>query len=372
MAVKTMRRILFIAEGQLGDCLLLTPAIRAVKNHFPSASISVLVVDRRIVSWSSDDLLAPDEYRKSSALSTNPYVDELFVVSRRSLRSMPLLERVWTETSIVRSLRKRRMDAVVCTFPEDRFALWAFSSGARLRVGQIGQPFHFLLTHLASTTRAEHGVLRYYCDLVRLLGVDVTDLRTEYRVAVDSERWASDFLGSVGVTEGEKLITVHPGATGDYKIWPPDRYAAMIDRLTEHHRIVLCRGMLDDDVVSNIRDALHTNRYIVADTGPNVGHLAALLQRSALCISNDSGPRHLAAALGTPTLALFRRHHQREWGIYPQSDSCRILQGSHPCPVCPAESCHDVIPPEERFGAYCIRMIEVNEACEAAEGIVGG
>jgi ADP-heptose:LPS heptosyltransferase len=367
------QHILFLAEGQLGDLLLLTPALRAVKESFPSSSIAVLVVERYAQQTRPrpfDDLTASASERERNVLATNPNVDELFVVDRQALRAQHGLARLKAERSVIKFIRERGFDTVVCTFPEDRFVQWAFAAGAKNRIGQRRQPLHWLLTHRLEREKAERGVVEYYCDLVRLLGAHVRSTHTEYLIPETSLVWAEDILRAAGVNSSDRMVVIHPGATGDYKIWPPERYAELLDRLaTRGLKPLIVSGELDRDIVNAIGTMAHTGVINVA-TGGTVGHLAAILQRARLCISNDSGPRHLAIAVGTPSLALFRHHHDKEWDVYEHSVRIGIIKGEQPCPACPAGVCRDVIPPNERFGSYCIRQISVEDVLRRVEQVL--
>lgn len=369
------RKILFLAEGQLGDLLLLTPALRAVKESFPSSSVSVLVVERRNSDESKQnpfaDLCATPLERETSILSTNKNVDELFVLSRQALRSLSGTARAKAELDILKFLRRKKFDTVICTFPEDRFAEWAFASGARIRVGQRKQNLHWLLTHKPDIEKAEKGVLEYYCDLVRVIGANVHSTRTEYIIPPSSVEWADNFLNGSNISTSQKLVAVHPGATGNYRIWPPERYAALIDHLsnTLAVKVLLLGGKMDQPVTSAIRR--HLRSSIIEDqTGNSVGNLAAIFRRCSLCISNDSGPRHLAIAVGTPSLAFFRQHHDREWGVYEENERLMTLKSRMPCPVCPPNICMDKVPTGEIFSSYCVRMITVEEVIRWAAPFV--
>ncbi len=371
----SFRKILFLAEGQLGDLLLLTPALRAVKESFPSSSVSVLVVERRNpdkskTKWFSD-LTATAAERAISPLSTNTNVDELLVINRQTLRSLKGLARVKAELDIVRFLRRQKFDTVICTFPEDRFAEWAFASGARMRVGQRKQNLHWLLTHTPAIEKAEKGVLEYYCDLVRAIGAQVQSMHTEYNIPPSSVGWADNFLKANNISTSQKLVAVHPGATGNYKIWPPERYAALMEFLLSvpETKVLLLVRDFDLPIISAIKRNLRS-AVIEIETGDNVGNLAAILRRCVLCISNDSGPRHLAIAVGTRSLAFFRQHHDREWGVYEENDRVMTLKSSQPCPVCPPGICMDKIPPDEMFSSYCMRIVGVDESIACAEGII--
>jgi len=356
-------RVLFIAEGQLGDLLLLTPALRALKKTLPDSYISVLILERG--SSETPRGLPLVRIGTETVLSTNLNVHETYVVSRAGLRSLRGLARVWAELNIVHFLRSKRFDTVVCTFPEDRFTLWAFASAADVRVGEKRQGFTGLLTHALSIHKSERGVLEYYCDLVRALGVSVELTETEYIIPSSALEWADSFLRESGL-EKSRFVAVHPGASGDYKIWPPERYSELIDRLqsTTDIRVLLCRGSQDDEIIAAIRACLKS--AVIEAKPESIGNLAALLKRSALCISNDSGPRHLAVAVGTPSLSFFRQHHSREWRIYPDSPRCVTLESRERCPVCPSGECLDRIPTGERFGSHCLRDIPTETVTKTA------
>ena len=257
---------------------------------------------------------------------------------------------------------------MICTFPEDRFAQWAFASGARIRVGQRKQGFHWLLTHKPDIEKRERGVLEYYCDLVRAIGVKVRSTQTEFTVPEASIQWANASLNRNGIAPGDRFIAIHPGASGEYRIWPPERYAALIDHLQTNlgAKVILLPGPSDVPVVSAIKANLDSE-IIEVHTGRNVGNLGAILQRSSLCITNDSGPRHLAIAVGAPSIAFFRQHYDREWGVYRENERCVILKSDSPCPACPSGVCLDKKPDGEQYGSHCVRFVSAEEAIRKIE-----
>ena len=119
------RRVLCIAEGQLGDLLLLTPALRAVKESFPSSYLAVLVLQRRrydVAPASGDSSVPPPISGSTSVVLRNdPHVDEVKEIDRSGLRELSGLRRLRSELGIIRWLRRQEFDTVICTFPEDRF-----------------------------------------------------------------------------------------------------------------------------------------------------------------------------------------------------------------------------------------------------------
>jgi ADP-heptose:LPS heptosyltransferase len=362
------RNILVLAEGQLGDLLLLTPALRALKTTFSDSRISVLILQRR--GGRSPDSLHPglvheaDPRGTAGVLTSSSAVDGVFELHRDALRGLKNVHRVRAESGVIRWLRRQKFDTVVCTFPEDRFAILAYLSGAKLRVGQRRQNLRWLLNLTPDIEKRERGVLEYYCDLARALGAEVDSTATEYVADSEAMNWAKECIAEQ-CGEGAAPVVIHPGASGDYKIWPPERFAALVDRLQELDLpVLLCGGHADRDVMQQVRSGVrHTVPAVV--TEGNLQKLAGVFARSALVVSNDSGPRHLAVAAGARTLALFRRHHDREWNVYPETVRCRILRGGEDCPACPSGVCADRVPEGEQYGSHCIRMITVDHAVAA-------
>jgi ADP-heptose:LPS heptosyltransferase len=367
-------RILFLAEGQLGDLLLLTPALQAAKESFPDSSISVLVVNRRNADESKEhpfsNLAASPFERESSVLSTNTNVDELLVLSRQALRALHGIARIKAEISIIGYLRRKKFDTVICTFPEDRFAQWAFASGARIRVGQRKQGLHWLLTHKPNIEKSERGVLEYYCNLVRTIGANVTSNKTEYVIPESSLQWTKELFHSKSIASTEKVVAIHPGASTEFTIWPPENFAAVIDHLTNNldAKVLLVGGRGDQPATDAIKQHLHSS-ILEIETSSRVGDLAAVLQRCTLCMSNDSGPRHLAIAVGTPSLAFFRQHNEiwKEFNVYQESNRIASLRSTGQCPVCPPGVCLDKVPQGERFGTHCLHMITVADVVRRVE-----
>jgi len=366
------RNILVLAEGQLGDLLLLTPAMQAIRDGNPDARITVLIFHRhRTARVGAAHILFHSEGAGSAAvLTSHPAVDEVLEVNRSELRSLRGWERIAAEASLLRQIRKRKFDMVVCTFPEDRFSVLAFLSGARKRVGQKDQSLSWLLNITPAITKKEIGVLEYYCRLAESCGGRVGNRQTKFTVPEEAARRAAGRLGELGMDKSV-WVAVHPGASGDYKVWPPERYAALMDKLQALQIPVLLFGGRADDAVLEAVTKVLAGAVPVIHTEEDVSLLAAYFQRAALCITNDSGPRHLAVAAGVPSLALFRRFHGREWSVYTETGRCATIAGKDACTACPASECLDLVPSPERFGSACIRQIGTEEVLQRALTMLG-
>ncbi len=157
-----------------------------------------------------------------------------------------------------------------------------------------------------------------------------------------------------------------PGASGNYKIWPPENYAQLIQGLSEKEnaKIILCYGEDDSIVIDLIKNNLQKDaetKLVFVNAGNDLNKLAEVFQNCNLTITNDSGPRHLSAALGVPNLTLFRRYHDRAWKVYPENKFTSTIQSKKECAFCNKLECNDRIPKDEMFGSYCMREITVDE-----------
>ena len=364
-----MARVLVLAEGQLGDLLILTPALRALKESFPEGSLTVLVAQRRRYAGEgpASTVLQAASSGTAEVLLRSPSVDTVMEVDRALLRSLPPAARIRAESRILSWLSSGGFTHVICTFPQERFVFWAAATRARVRVGQRSQRRSFLLTHRPDVDRKSGGVLRYYCALAEAAGARVHSLETEYRVGQEGRNWAGTVLPQLGIGADVRPVVVHPGASGPYRVWPPERYAELIVRLQRSGQtVLLCGSPYDRPVVQEVLRHV-PGELPRLDPGPSVDRLAAVLERAALVISNDSGPRHLAVALHTPSLAFMPRFQDREWKIYHDPRRSVVLQGDRDCPLCAGGVCQDRMPEGESFGSACLRMVDVERAWAAVQ-----
>jgi heptosyltransferase-2 len=348
-------RIIFLTRSGLGDLLLMTPAVRAVRESYPSARISILI---------------KQEFRE--VFEHNSDVDETLSFDSRALRGATGWERLREERRNLLQLRRGRFDVAIAFYPEDRTAWWAFLSGARYRVGQRRQPFHFLLNVKVDGDEKKAGVREYFLETVRAINAETSSRQTTFHLSQEEESWARGFIQSHSLDGVKTLIGVHPGASAKYKIWPLENFASVIEELRrrQNTKVLLLQGPDDDEVIQEIIDRM-SPAPIVARTGTKLGHMAALMKMCRLCIVADSGPRHLAAAIGTPTLALFRRNHSAAWRIYTEEEGHCILESADPCLHCPAGRCADKIPTDQIYGAYCLHKISVDEVLSKVREILG-
>ena len=283
-----LNKILFIAEGQLGDLLLLTPAIRAAKKTFPQASISLLIIQRRNNNFNIEQINSLKDVlldNNTNPLINNPNVDEIFIINQNAIRAIKGLKKISLELQVIKLIRQKKFGAVICTFPHDRFLIWSFFSGAKIRIGQSNQSFSFLLTHKINIKKEDSGVLNYYLELVKTLGANIDSLSTEFFINDESKNWFDHFASENNLDyKNQKLIAIHPGASGDYKIWPPENFASLIQRLNEieNTKIILCFGESDLIIIEQIRKNLFKNgesKIIFINTRKDLNKLAVSISK---------------------------------------------------------------------------------------------
>ncbi len=366
-----MRRIVFFCEGQLGDLLILTPAVRAVRQSFPDVHITTIILQRRKYdqSVSSKSIWHTAGLGGTSGVMLgNQNVDRVIEIDRSLLRRRHGIARLLTEIKIIRQLRELAPDACVCTFPQDRFAIWGFLSGAHIRVGQARQKFAWLLTHKPDLSRADLGVRDYYLGLVASIGAETGNRITEFIISSEAHAWASERIKGFSLTGEAKLVAIHPGASGPYKVWPPEFFAELIDRLQNGSgwQVVLCGTEFDREIITAIKRHLNSPVYEIT-FDEDVSRFAAILFRCRLSITNDSGPRHLSVAVGTPSLAFMMKDQEREWKIYEDPAKSLVLQVKGECSVCHSGPCKHLIPEGHLYGAYCLRSIAVEDVLAQIE-----
>ncbi|HXX63202.1 MAG TPA: glycosyltransferase family 9 protein, partial [Bacteroidota bacterium] len=216
--------------------------------------------------------------------------------------------------------------------------------------------------------RHRGGVLRYYCALAEASGARVRSHATKVFLPEGAKRRANEIWRLNGWREGTRIVAVHPGASGLYRVWPPESYASLIDHLQGVRKIpvLLCGSAFDREMVEEVRRCSKTAPRVLPED-VEVLVLGAVLQSCTLCLSNNSGPRHLAIAVGTPSLALIPRFDDLQWKIYEDEQTAGTMQSAQECPGCPSTACWNLIPPGERFGSYCMRALSVEAVRERVD-----
>lgn len=297
-----VKNILLVRNDRFGEFLLNIPAIRAVRETFSNAKL-ILVV-------------SPDTRELAECLT---FIDE--IIEWRQGRH-PFLEKI----RLLRRLRNKRIDIAVMLNSSQDFNLFSFLAGIPVRAG-YDRKCGFLLTHKLKDKKylEERHEIEYNLQLVGLTGA-----RTG---AVDLSLTLGAYSGSELVksflSENKDFIALHPFTSDAVKQWPVDNFRELAEEITGKLMVkVLIIGGKDEEAKS-LELFNNTNKKITNLTGKtSLKDLALILNKSKLLISGDSGPVHLACAVNTKVIALFRNDlagkTPKRWG--PWGAGNRVIE----------------------------------------------
>lgn len=321
-----LRRILVSRTDKIGDLLLSLPVFESFRASFPKAEITALVSD-----------YAADVVRG------HPAVDRVETVEGRQ-DFLPLAHRI----------REMKPDAFVALYPRPALALAAAWAGVPIRVGTAYRWYSLLYNRRVRIHRSacDRHEAEYNLDLARALGATriVTTLR--FPLAREHRDYAIRFLHRHRVAPRERLVAVHPGHRGSALNWSVRRYAEFVRQLTflRGVRVLLTGGRDEAPLLRELLDRMAPwprGREPIAMAGEcGLKELAALYERCAVFLSGSTGTLHLAAAVGTPVVALYcpiPTATPVRWGPWTRGRRVVLLPEGLACPACRVGKCrtHD-------------------------------
>ncbi len=283
-----IERILVIKLRAVGDVVLSTVVLKNLREAFPGVSLEFLT-----------------EKGGAGILEGNPFLNRLHVYDRRTMTGLRL----------IRMVRSRRYDLVIDLFGNPRTALVTRLSGARYRVGFRFRTRTYAYNIVVEPRGAIVHNTQFNLDALEKIGVPVID-RSLHIVPGEQEEASVASFWDRQFPSPTPVVALHSGGGWETKRWPAERFAALADVLqTQYHAVVLLPwGPGEEADVERIRSLMKTEAIIPPAT--NLLELAALLRRCSLMVSNDSGPMHIAAAMGTPVLGLFGPTNPRLQGPF--------------------------------------------------------
>jgi heptosyltransferase-2 len=335
--------VVVFCPNLVGDTVMATPAVRALRQAYPAARLVAVVKPH----------VAP-------TLGGNPWFDGVILFDPRSRDPRHRTLAAW------RHLRAERAGLAVL-FPNSlRSAALAWAAGVTRRVGYARGGRGVLLTDRLSVPRDAAGrrlpvpALDSYLELVRYLGVPVTSSRTELATTAEDEQAADLAWADLGLSDGRPVVCLNTGgAYGPAKSWPDAYFAALARRLateTGARVLVVCGPAEQVAARAIVAGAGHPDVVSLSGRALSLGLTKACVRRSALMVTTDSGPRHFAAAFGVPVVSLFgptaiawtRTYHPHAVHLY-RPVPCGPCQK----PVCPLghHRCMTELTPDDVFQA---------------------
>jgi len=336
--MKQYTNILLIKPGAVGDLLQLTPALRALKRRYPQARVSLLLGSEAAATM----------------FRNNPNVDETVVFDRKG-----------EHASLAGFLRLRERIGragydLVINFQRSNFKAWllasvAFPCGVLVYRKARGRNVHAVVNHL---------------ETLAPLGIDpaTADTSLELFLGPEEQAFAEALFREAGLA-GKTVIALNAGASNRIKCWSTDRFAALANRLVDElgAGIVLVGGGNERDLAEGIRAGM-TSEPLDLVGRTSLLQLGAVLARADLLVSGDTGPLHMATAVGTPVAGLFGAIDPLRTG--PVGEGHRVIRHAEvPCVPCmgrtcrhtPYLECMEKLTTDEVFAAV-VEMLSEREA----------
>jgi ADP-heptose:LPS heptosyltransferase len=325
---RQVKRVLILNFTALGDLLLSTPAIRALKETYPN--------------WRLDLVVNP---AFAAMAEHNPHIERLW----------PFPGRNWRFFQLLGHLRQEQYDIAIILHGNDPEASLLASAAAPVIIGSAGSPLGFAYSATIDRLDPLEHAIEHRLNYVRRLGADTCDKGMELVLPPGEEARAQAILSRHFGSPPAGLMAFHPTGSGAYKWWPRENFAALGKYLFETYQapLLIISGADDRTLAEALAVELPGPTLVTGGRYPLVT-VAALLRCARLLVANDSGPLHLGLALGVPTIALIGADHPGRIGPYGV-DWGRFLYKKDQ--VCPEARCLNRKCPDNR----CLKAITVAE-----------
>jgi heptosyltransferase-2 len=335
-------KLLVRGVNWVGDAVMTTPAIGAIRENFPQAEITLL----------ANPLV-------SQIFSPHRWVDRVITFDRNGAH-----KGVAGRFRLAAQLRKQAFDAAIILPNSFESALIPWMAGIPVRLGKSCDGRAFMLTgrYRPDPQRPAGHEVGYYLDLVSHFGI-TGEMQAPHLTVTEQERGnAAARLAEAGIAAGDFVIGVNPGAAfGSAKRWYPERFAAVARQLAAawNARVVIFGGPGETDIATGIAGHLAGQCLNVAGK-TNLRELMALIGRCNFFVSNDSGPMHIAAALDVPLVAIFGSTDHATTS--PYTDRAVIVRKDVACAPCKLREC----PTDHR----CMTAVSADDVVQAALGLM--
>ncbi len=342
------RRVLCVRLDAIGDVLMTTPAIRALRAACPGRRITLLT--------------SPGGAEIARLV---PEIDGVIVYEAPWVKATPPRSDSDAEHAMAGRLRAEGFDgAVVFTVYSQNplpAAFLCYLAGIPLRLAYCRENPYQMLTPWVPEPEPQHRVrheVRRQLDLVAAVGAHTDDERLSLRVPDEARQRVADALSDLGVDRDAPWAVVHPGATAPSRRYPEDGFARAVRGLVRDlgWQVVFSGTAPERALIDRIRDAADVPACSLAGR-LDLGELAALLSFAPILVANNTGPVHIAAAVGAPVVVLYALTNPQHT---PWRVPARVLFHDVPCRFCYQSIC-----PEGHHD--CLRLLPPEDVVRAAE-----
>ena len=349
ISLEKIKKILIIQVAGIGDLVLATPTLRAIRDRFSQSHISLLT-----------------NSRAKEIVIGSPYIDEVFTLELDKYSHFLSIFRprnfkeIW---KLIKTLRKKHFDMTINLFALVmkkgiiRTALLFYLIGAKYRVGRDtdGRGFFYNAKVPEKSGGTRHEVERNL-DVARTLGADIKDKGLEVRVSKEDKKYVSEFI-SQNKLDGNFIIGLNPGASIPSHLWGKENFAKLGDELVNRYqaKIVITGGPDEVKLADEIVTMMETKPTIAAGR-TTLKQFAALIERCNLFITNSTGAMHMVVAMNTSLIALLGPDPVK---YFPYGDKNRyvVIKKDVDCSPCFKLKCKKHL---------CMKLITVEEVLQVA------
>jgi heptosyltransferase II len=334
-----IKRILVTRTDRIGDAVLSTPVFQAIKVQYPSCHLAAMV------------------FKETAPLVLgHPSVDQVIIYDKKGIHAG-----WWATVLFALKLRKERFDLIIHLHPTNRVHFISWFAGIPVRIGYQSSN-HLFLTHTIEEKKwqGRRHEAEYNFDLLNFIHISTPQILSLYVPLHSADK--EELEGLLPKQPSNRYVVFHPSASCVSKRWAPDRLAQVADRLVRVYQITPV--IVGEDL--GMAHAVHMQEFMKEKSlnlagKLSLGMLTWLLKGARLLISNDSGPVHIAAALGTPVISIFGRNQAGlsplRWR--PISANSSFVQKDVGCVECLAHHC--------QIDFKCLKELTVEDVFEEAK-----
>lgn len=310
MEIKNAEKILIIQLRRIGDVLLTTPVIEALRERFPSSQIDFLV-----------------EKPADEVLRGNPYLNNIILSDKKFFEQIKLIKRI----------RKEKYDLIIDFLGNPRSAWVTFFSRAKYRVGFDIPGRQFAYNIRIKRDNLSKYVVHFKLDALKAIGIDSPQKKMFFPVPEDIELFIEHSLHSY-LDKNKILVGMAPWSRRQARRWPKHYFAEIADRLMEKYnsQVILFWGPGEKEAIEEVA-SLMRNKPLISPPA-NLKQVAALIKKCDLMVTNDNGLMHIAVSVGTPTVTMYGPTDSENWNP-PGEKFHRALKSDVECLACNKQEC---------------------------------
>lgn len=331
MFPKDIKKILLIKPRGIGDIVLSTIILDDLRKNFPSAEIHYLT-----------ETFAKD------ALANNPLVTKVHT-----------MEKTEFVLKVAARLRKEKYNMIIDLWSNPRSAQITFLTHAKYRVGFSYRGRKYAYNILGTSGKGEHHAAEHNLELLKAMGIEITSRRIHFYVSEEDDSWAEQFI-KTNILIGKKIVGIIPSGGWPSKRCDASKWVEICNAIKEKYQVIflILWGLGDENDADFIKNNLDDEAILIPEV--KIGKMSALINNCDLIIANDSGPMHIAAALGIPTLGIFGPTNPKAHGPYSTNSDYVIKEDLH-CIICNKLVCP--------YNHECMTQLPVEEVLRKVEEI---